>query len=344
MGYIVVDSRQERLTFAMQQNATDDVALYWLNLVGMAQPQRLLSPSAFSTLYSTCASHGCVSHDEFHPSYSVNMDQVVFGYRMWDAVGNAVGNQALAIAVADGGTGKYTSIKSLTYNVTDIFSEDSCPRFAPGSQNQLVYFLRSYANSPNEVTISLLNTSTMVVRPIQTLPYVAIMSGCGDFIGGMVPGMPYMYMSLNATDPNPLPPPPHLSTAAADILPPGPAGNRSFTPNRWGYRGLRPVSVPFDTRPAYGSVTGRPSDGFMYTELFDVALVDTMGYEQTYQVSQCSGVAVGYPILACRTAHETIAMVDPGTGILVRNISIALNKSYINWCMTPVCFQAFVNL
>ena len=171
-----------------------------------------------------------------------------------------------------------------------------------------------------------------------------------------------MYMSLNATQPDSLLDDPTpipldmassiirmnagvLSTSSKESISdtglPQP-GKRTFMPNRWGYRGLRPLKVPTDTKPSYGSVSGNPNEGLDYTEWFDVALVGAEGYDETYQVSQCDGVAVGYPILACRTAFETIAMVDPGTGILVRNVTVALNQSYINWCMTPICFKAFV--
>jgi len=140
----------------------------------------------------THADANCTETSSFYPELASS--DLLFAFRAWNAVGDGIGSQALAIQSG----GKVTA---LTYQKEPVINGrfDSCPRFVPGSNNSLVLFTSD--NGDERKFLMLYDRKTGITTPLPALGQVSEFGGCPDFFAQPVDGNSSQFFFI-AGEPN----------------------------------------------------------------------------------------------------------------------------------------------
>ena len=133
----------------------------------------------------------CTQISSFHGIFTPDSTKIIFAYRAWEALGEAVGSQALAIVDADG-----SNAQPLTYNATTAAAQtqDECPTFGAAGSGT-VLFTRNVVEHSYVATLEM-GSGTVTVHD-DGMPEIPPGAGCPAWLG---PAEPTAFMFLGCTD------------------------------------------------------------------------------------------------------------------------------------------------
>jgi hypothetical protein len=333
-GYVSLSPDRSTLIFASMDLDTPgnigNVETYAVDVSGAPAAPRLLI-SNFSALLNACTGDVCRTASTFHGIYSTDGAQIFFAYRVWDGDDTGVGNQALAVANADGsGVRPLSFTEAGSYKGINII--DMCPTPVANDSSR-VFFLRSLDQGMSAFA-AIASTATGKVDMLLTLPQYAISSGCPSFVETPT-GVTVIYMACDSSVAN-------CSFAERSAAPV--RAEKADARAAWGMAAPgAPRGAGYESWYYYGSIelkTGLAPDSIKWTQTFNVALTDTPYTKGSYAITQCGGIqgAPGGRTLSCEGASPThftysIPLVDFATGA---NVS-APSYNTFRACMTPRC-------
>ena len=344
-GYLSLHSNGSALLFASMDLETPgnigNVATYRVSLDKVA-PQAPVAAFADTTpLLQACGAADCKTASTFHATWSIAGDSIVFAYRVWNEDDEGVGNQALAIADADG-----ANLRPLTFTTDGPYAGiniiDMCPapsRGDPGS----VFFLRS-PDQGMSTFAARVNVSTGAVDVFLALPEYAISSGCANFVE-TADGVTVLYMGCTSSLAN------CSFSARAASLPVlaerrdarAAWGTANLLASRGGAEAAAAASAAGPSLYNYGTVSlapGSAPESLVFVPTFNVPLTSTPDTIDSYAITQCDQIhgSADSKLITCEGADPThsftqIVLVDSATGV---NAS-AISYDTFRECMTPRC-------
>ena len=306
------------------------------------EPRRLFTD--ISALLAPCASalpRPCVAANTFHARWTPDGQSIVFAYRVWDAIGDGIGNQALAISDASGG-----NIRVLTFTMAGTYAGinifDECP--APSRDGSRIFFSRSEDQGASSYA-TLVDVATGEVSMMHHLPVIAVSSGCPNFVE-TADGVSVIYMGCNGSVPD---------TGCTFAV--GPAAearqvkaSRTDLRAAWGDASSqlvakRPELAAGEGLFTYGRVVltrGTPTSQLVWQPMFGISLTSTPSSFGSYATTQCDQI-LGLPlskdpaVLSCEGAdpHKLffqLTFVDTVSGN-----ATAVSRDTFSACMTPRC-------
>lgn len=338
VGYLSLHPSGSTIMYATEDTNFDGVVRTWsLDLTSPnAKPSILLNDA--TNLLAPCAPQ-CTDVNTFHATYTPDGKKIVFAYRVWDINGNAIGSQALAVCDTDG-----SNVVPLTFNTSGseggVGIMDTCPAPVPNDPSR-VLFVRTVDEGETNL-ISIVDLKTGASDQLSQLPEWADASGCPNWLPTK-DGLTTMVMLCKDCD--------------WETMHKGEPVHRQNHAAAWGKLPKRilkrgQVKGGQDAAdPIYYAVIkqniGQDPTTFTYTKLFDVPIINSTDYDDTYGVTQCDAIhnttlpGAWKPgqtgVISCQGADKdydsfTALFVDIATG------NSTVNNYETNLaCMTPRC-------
>lgn len=338
MGYLSLAPGGKSIAFATEgASAYGNVEEYSLDLTDPAALPVALLPD-ISAILAPCANGAdrCVEASTFHGTYAPDGKRFFFAYRVWDDEGNGIGNQAIAVANADG-----SGVRPVTFTMAGKYAGiniiDTCPSPVPNDPSRLL-FVRSLDQGMTNY-LSLVDLATGNVTFLDNLPMWAQTSGCVNPIP-TADGLTSLYMACEGSE---------CSFAGAGEVAitrvtrasgtgGGAAWGAPLHPRPTAVRGDPNFDVYYGT---FTQTTGVDPSTLTVTRHFDEILVNTTSYDDTYSVTQCDAIhgtstSSNVTCMGASMAYETFQelFVDLSTGN-----STPSGNSYntVVACMTARC-------
>jgi len=340
MGYVSVHPGQAKLLMATERTLSqgwknvDTFVVEAIDTATPAKPTPWLSSTSELALLTGCTAakpFPCTQVSTFHAQYTPDGKQVVFAYSAWTTLGDRVGNQALAVADADG-----SNAVALSYNVSDTQTADMCPTVVG---DQLI-FVRGLEQGMHDVIGQMPLSGGGTPRVLASLPASPAGAGCPAWLGAKDADS-FMYLGCNS--------PCGDDSESAEAV----SAEEKERAMRWGESprrkyasgsGSAAKNAPFSqmlVTLAPDSAAGAAAAPVV-APMFDIYTTTAPGYVGVFETSQCDrphGAPWGNQSAICQGADPSHLFfmkfgVDAKTGVAARN-----DTDTVKAVMTPRPWQ-----